>query len=179
MLTAQSGIEVVDHDRDAEIVGRQRNDVDPFLIVLVADCLVDDQVVLRRILLFDAGLEQHVDKRLGAAVGDGGLDVVELDGEVIDLEPDDRGKYVLRGVDPGIADAQRGPARNIDHVVDVRRDLRLAAKVDALKAEAIVLGRRAEGHRGRHAGVEAHPRHADRPFDGVLLNQHRLVSRCS
>ena len=172
VLAAEGGVVVVHHDGDPVVVGGKGDDVDPLLLVLVVDRLVDDQVVLRSVLLLESGLQQRLHVRLGAPVQHRRLVVVEVDDDVVDLQSHQRGEHVLDGVDAGVADGDRGPPGDVDDVVDVRGDLRRPAEIHPAEPDPVVLRRRPEGHGRDVPRVQADAATGKRVLDGALLDEH-------
>ena len=86
--------------------------------------LVDNKIIFRRILIFKAGFEQHIDKRLRTSVGYRRFDIIQLDENVVDLKTGNSGKDMLDGMNACVAYAERRTAAKIDDMVDICRNFR-------------------------------------------------------
>ena len=130
------------------------------------------------VLLLEPRLEDPLEIRLGAAVGDRGLRPVHLDDGIVDACGVQRGHDVLHGHDEraGRAGRDRGRTAYVDHVPGVGKDLGRPGHVNAAEHDPGVgwCGKDAEG--GAGSRVEGDALHDSRAFDGILF-RHGFFSK--
>src|SRR5258706_384306 len=116
-------------------------------------------------------MQKRIHKGLRTSIADGGLDIIELDQDVIDLQPDDRGENMFDRMDLGISLPKSRSPRDLDNEIDNCGDLRLPGEIHASKDDSRVDGCRLERHRRVHAGVQAYTWNTDLLPDGTTLRK--------
>ena len=134
------------HSRDAELLIGQDGDDAACLVVAHFDFLVNDVIVLGRVLLGDAYAADVLDIDLSRAVEDGHFGTVDLNEAVVDAERVEGCQGMLDRRAASIAFSQHGAAGGLHDILGHGIDNRFAGQVDALDFVAVVLGGGVEGH---------------------------------
>ena len=163
---------VAEFDRERKLVALEGLEARPLVAVLHFHASHDPQESLRRGLLDDPGLLDQQNERRGAAVHDRQLGGVEVDIDVVDAEPAERGHQMLDGVDlHAVAHQARRQAGFADRF-GARGNIDRRGQVDAPEHDAGFGRRRAQGEADFLSGVQADARSGDQRFQ-CALPQHR------
>lgn len=98
-IALRAGVDsrVVEVDGEVRAEPVMRGQLGPLVAIFNAHGLFQTQEFLRRVQLFDAGIQQQEHERTGAAVHDWDFSGVDFDDDVVDAQPSQRGVEVLNG----------------------------------------------------------------------------------
>ncbi len=128
---------VVEGIADAILVVREGDD----LLVSIAepDGFIELDNGHMAILLDDASLFDEIDEDVGASVGNGRLDVGNLNDEIIDLVGAKGGEDMFDGVNADLFDGDGGATGGITNLAEIGGDERLAREVGSAEGDACIL----------------------------------------
>src|SRR5512143_377429 len=170
--TVEHGMREGDGEFDLEAV--MRDEARPLVAVAHLDRLRDAHVLLRRILLDDAGgLQQEHEGRRGA-VHDGNLGAGQIDQQVVDAEAGEGRHQVLDGRHLGGAGLEHRAQPGVGDQIRVGLDFGGRDEIHPPEHDAGIGTRRAQGHLDLDAGMQADAGRLDRRFESALLH-HPII----
>jgi len=159
---------VVEHDRERQSQAVVRIEARPAVAVAHLDRPADAEEALRRALLLEAGRLQQEHERRGAAVHDRHFRPREVDVEIVDPEPGERGHQVLDGGHLSPAALERAAQARVAHRLGARADVDRRREIDPAEDDAGVARRGTQRHDDLAAGVQADSGGLDYRLDGPL-----------
>ena len=157
------------HAGDGESLVGQEGDTCPCLVVAELHLLVDDIVVLGRILLFEAYTLDFLYIEDGTAIEDGKFGAVDLNQHIVHAQGIEGSHGVLHCTAAHIALGQHRATLGVHHVFCHRINDGHAREVDALNLVAMVLVCRIERDREAQAGVQSFSTKGETAVECILL----------
>ena len=155
---------MVKFNREADLEAVKRLKHDPFTALLDPHLLPDAQKPLGRVLLLNAGGLDQKHKRAGAAVHDGHLIGAQINARIVNAKARQRREQMFNGGDPHIVFGQGGGEAGIADIFRTGGYFNGGVKVNPLKHDPGIGGRRAQGQEDLFARVQAHPGRPDAVF---------------